>query len=306
MLRNCVLVALLVYATPQATASQDTTAPSVVGIFSTNGLLLPLAVWSGSDWSSLPWPMRQTLGSDDQKLPPIPGTVATIPQAWVRPLDSFPTSWRAHLLNAGIRTLGLNSPTGWENAAVESIAIGVDYKGADTDSQCNFDAGIAVTGDVTTLSVRHLTHTAPEWHSIVDQHLVAFDRAQRMPWASGRTRSRAAFRRWLLQSEVDLWKVTDSNGAFFYFEVTDGALLKGPCPAAQALEGRIEAPTRGPSSVIHIQPVTMSCGDMNEGIEVIGAVTYHGTTRLVIRSGGEGGMGYQVVDPKVPLTWRQF
>jgi hypothetical protein len=202
--------------------------------------------------------------------------------------------------------LHLRAPAIWESGAVDSIAVGVDYKAAGLDGQMLFDAGIAVSGDVMMLSVRRLSRAAPEWRAIIEHHIADFDRAQRMPWAPGRTRSRAALRRWLLQSEVDLWKVTDSTGAFFYFEVTDATLLKGPCPAAQALEGRIEAPLGGPSRVIHIQPVAMSCGDMNEGIEVIGAVKYHGTTRLVILSGGEGGTGYKIVDPKVLLTWRLF
>jgi hypothetical protein len=298
---------LFVWAVAGATARQNPPSPPVVGIVSTNGLLLPLARWSGSSWTDLDWPRRDdTTGLDDTNLPPVPPTVAAIPSAWVRPLDSFPTSWRAQLVNVGSRPLHLLTPATWENAAVDSIAVRVDYKAAGVEGRMQFDAGIAVSGDVVTLPVRRLTRAAPEWHSIVDTHMAAFDRAQRMPWAPGRVRSRAAFRRWLLQSEVDLWLVTGPDGSFFYFEVSDAGLLKGPCPPIQALEGRISAPVKGPPHIISIQPVSVKCGDMNEGFEVLGALIHKGVWRLVVLSGGEGGTGYQIVDPNAPQTWRQF
>lgn len=163
-----------------------------------------------------------------------------------------------------------------------------------------------MTGDVELLPVQHLSRSAPEWRSIVGRHAAAFDRAQRMPWSPGRVRSLAALQRWLLNNEVDLWRVTMTDRDYFYFEVTDAGTSNGPCPAAQAFEGRIEVARQKRSRVLHVQPVMTKCGDLTEIIELVGAVSYRGTIRFVIKSSGDDWQDYKVVDPHVSLTWRQF
>lgn len=285
---------------PSESASADTPA---IAVLHRDGLLYPLVVWIHSDWTYLPWPERDASDNRASDLPPLPVSVAAIPHEWFKPLARLPMTWRAQLVNDSSRTVRLRTPAAWQTASSESFAIATDFRErrAETllgvNDAVGTNAGIAVVGAVRVLPVRHLSGRSREWRDIVARHLNAFDRAQRLPWAGGHPRTRTALRRWLLRSIADLWKVERPEGAYFYFEVRDE---KG------AFEGRVETLSGRAPRVIHIQPASMFDGDLAEGFEVIGAVRYHGITRLVVESSGDDWQDYKLVDPYAPLTWRRF
>jgi len=300
-----VLCAWIVMAFAHAvTAQSSSTAAPVIGVVSTHGLLRPIAAWSGTGWVRLEWPLRESL--DAEALPPVPADIASIPRNWFAPLDSLPADWRLQLPDGGQQSVRITRPV-QSDVFAGSIAIESTYRDPKLDPVSDDDAGIAVAGAaVTTLAVSHLSKSSSEWRSIVEHHLDAFQRAQALPWGGGRIRAAAALRQWLLRSDVQLWRISRDDGAYFYFDVTDGPMLTGSCPHAQSFEGRIDVPAHGPARVLNVQPVNMTCGDMNEGLELVGAVVVRGVTRFVIKSSGDDWQSYKLVDPETPLTWRVF
>ena len=277
----------------------------VVAIVSTNGLLLPLAfllVRTGACFrgrsASSPATTRERFQRAWHHCRD-PGRLDSTADRFSHDLEGPAFEWRHARPDVGPAAILADS-------RVRQHRDRRGLPGCRRELEIPFDAGIAVSGDVTALPVHRLSRSAPEWHSIVDAHLNEFEGAQRLSPRLGALPG-TALRDWLLRGDVALWKVSRPSGDYFYFEVIDD-LTKATksCPPVTALEGRVDAPSHGPSRLVDVHTVNTSCRDFTEFIEVIGAVTAQGTTRLVIKSSGDDWEEYKIVEPNTSHTWRQF
>src|SRR5215831_7898507 len=135
--------------------------PPIVAIVLTDGKLLPLAARAGSDWQLLPWPRHDVQESQE---PSVPASVAAIPKEWFAPLTSLPSTWRLEAINGKRTSIHAATPTRWQVATFEAVGLTTDYVDPDPAQRTfDFNAGIAVSGDVDTLPVGELDEASPEW-----------------------------------------------------------------------------------------------------------------------------------------------
>jgi hypothetical protein len=284
-----------------------TNAP-VVAIMLTNGRLLPLATLSNGEWTLFPWPQHDR---EDNPSPRMPAHLDTIPQDWFSPLAVLPTTWRMQPVNGQSQFVRTGRPTMWSIAAFDTIGLETDYVDADPDHrESDFNAGIAVDGDLETLPVRQFQESASEWAALVRRHAPAFFDAER---ADARRqherfkgRSVAATAKELRSAEVSLYRVDLGHGdAYAYFEAIvrrpgDAESKRFGCPT-QSVEyhGLLER-RRGREVMKWIAGAALDCGTLTEVMQVLGGVRVGGRVFLVVEYSGDDWQDFAVVDPAGP------
>ena len=154
-----------------ALSGQQAPQPPVVAVVLTDGKLLPLAARSSSDWQMMPWPRHEF--QEAQPAPPVPANAAAIPKNWFTPLAALPSTWRLQPLNGKPTTIHAVSPTRWQIASFDAVGFATDYVDPDPNRRSfDFNAGIAVYGDVDALPTRELDEGSPEWAHLVARHAI--------------------------------------------------------------------------------------------------------------------------------------
>ncbi|HEY2431698.1 MAG TPA: hypothetical protein VGI12_03420 [Vicinamibacterales bacterium] len=286
-------------------AAQPSQGPPVVAIVLTDGKLLPFAVASGSDWQLLPWPRHEF--SENQAAVPVP---AAIPREWFAPLSSLPSSWRLQTIGGKPTAIHVANPAHWQVATFDAIGFATDYVDPDPDQRSSdFNAGIAVAGDVDTLPVDELDESSPQWAHLVARHAKAFlgaDRAdakRRGVHLKGRTT--VTVTKELRAGDVSLFNVAlDPKHSYEYFEVTVtrpvGSGPQGPACASPTAEyyGFIER--RGRTETVKWLSTTTGCDPAEPTLEIVGALRAATGVRLVVEYSGGDRQSFAVVNPGAP------
>jgi hypothetical protein len=289
-----------------ALSGQQAPQPPVVAVVLTDGKLLPLAARPSGDWQLLPWPRHGI--QESQPALPVPANAAAIPKNWFTPLAALPSTWRLQPLNGKSTTIHAVSPTRWQIATFDAIGLTTDYLDPDPQKRSfDFNAGIAVAGDVDTLPVQELDEASPEWSRLVARHGKSFagaDRADaRRRGLHFKGRSAATIANELRSADVSLYRIEiDSKHWFEYFEAvvprphdagTQG--LKCPAPTVE-YHGLIEQHGRT-QTVRWLSSGGLTCDDTTEATEVIGALHGAEGVRFVVEYGGEDRQSFAVVNP---------
>jgi hypothetical protein len=292
-----------------ASSAQPAAGPPVVAIVLTDGKLLPLAAAAGGEWRLLPWPRHDV--TEPQAPPPVPASVAAIPKEWFAPLASLPSTWRLQEINGKRSAIHAVAPTRWQVATFDAVGLSTDYVDPDPDQRsADFNAGIAVSGEVDTLPVDELDESSAEWAHLVARHAKAFlgaDRAaakRRGVRLKGRTT--ATETKALRAGDVSLYRVRlDPKHTYQYFEVavtgpSDPGVPRPAC-ATPSTEyyGLIEQ--RGRTETVKwLSTAGPGCESRAAAMDVVGAVRDGNGVRLVVEYSGGDRQSFAVVDPAAP------
>jgi hypothetical protein len=282
----------------------------VVAIVLTDGKLLPLATFrAGADWQMLAWP-RHAL-REPQPAPPLPATTAMIPREWFAPLTALPSLWRMQPINGARSAIHAAVPTRWQVATFDAVGLATDYVDPDpTQRSFDFNAGIAVAGDIDTLPVRELDEASPEWAHLVARHVKAFvaaDRTeakQRGEHLKGRTSANTT--KDLRAGDVSLYRIdVEPKRAYEYFEVTvqRPAAAGASRPACQTptveYHGMIEL--HGRTELVRwLSSTGPACGATDAVMEVVGGLRGAGGVRLVVEYSSDRAQSFAVINPLLP------
>ena len=302
------LLAVLACGAPSS--GQPAAATPVVAVVLTDGKLLPLAaVRAGGDWQLLPWPRHAV--SDAQPSFPVPATTGAIPREWFAPLNALPFTWRMQAINGSRTPIHAMVPTRWQVATFDAIGLTTDYVDPDPNERSfDFNAGIAVAGDVETLPVVELDEASPEWAHLVARHVKSFVAAdrneakQRGARLKGRTSVNTT--KDLRAGDVSLYRVeVDPKHAFEYFEVTvrRPAAAGTPPPPCQAptVEYRGMIERHGRTEVVRwLSSSGPVCGATGAVMEVVGGLRGAGGVRLVVEYSNDRAQSFAVIDPILP------
>jgi len=173
-------LAALAATSQTATPREQTPGMPAVAVVLSDGKLLPLGALPAGGWRLLPWPRHDVQRA--QPSPPLPASAATIPRSWFAPLPALPLTWRLQPINGRPTVIHAASLTRWQVASFDAVGFATDYVDPDPKRRSfDFNAGIAVAGDVDALPVVELDESSPEWARIVARHaksFVAADRAE--------------------------------------------------------------------------------------------------------------------------------
>jgi hypothetical protein len=287
-------------------SGQQASSVPAVAVVLTDGKLLPLAARSAAGWQLLPWPHHEF--HDGQPEPP---SLMAIPKDWFAPLTTLPTTWRFQPINGKRTVIHSAAPTRWQIASFDATGFATDYVDPDSNRRSfDYNAGIAVAGDVEALPVRELDESSPEWNRLVARHAKAFLNAERADarrhqvHLKGHTTTTTASE--LRTSEVVLSRVElDAKHAYEYFEAivqrpADADAKRLNCPT-QSVEyhGLIEE--RGRSEVVKwISGAELSCGELTEVMDVVGGLRGADGVRLVVEYSGDDWQTFAIVNPAGP------
>ena len=308
--RLAIATLLAVLACGAPSSGQPAPATPVVGVVLTDGKLLPLAaIKAGGDWQLLPWPRHPV--RDAQPTLPVPATTGSIPREWFAPLSALPSIWRMQAINGARTAIHATVPTRWQVATFDAIGLATDYVDPDPNERSfDFNAGIAVAGEVETLPVRELDEASPEWAHLVARHVKAFlsadrnEAKQRGVHLKGRTSANTT--KDLRAGDVSLYRIdVDPKHAFEYFEVT----VQRP-PAAGTPPQPCQAPTVEYRGMIELHGKTELvrwlsssgpvCGASGVVMEVVGGLRGTGGVRLVVEYSNDRVQSFEVINPVLP------
>jgi hypothetical protein len=283
----------------------------VVAIVLTDGKLLPLAVRPAAEWQMLPWPRHEL--SESQAPALIPPTTAGIPREWFVPLPALPATWRLQPINGTSATaIHAATPTRWQIATFDAVGLATDYVDPDPQQRSfDYNAGIAVSGNIDTLPVRELDEGSPEWAHLVARHVKSFlnaDRAdarKRSVRLKGRTTVTAT--KELRAGDVSLYRVElDPKHAYEYFEVVvqrpgnaDPTRPVGCATASIEYRGVLELKGRT-ETVKWLSVAAPTCGDPANAAEVVGGLKSADGVRLVMELSGDDWQSFAIVNPAGP------
>lgn len=310
-LRIAVGALLAVLAAGASSSGQPAAAAvPVVGVVLTDGKLLPLAtIRPGGDWQLLPWPRHGE--REAQPAPPVPSTTAAIPREWFAPLAALPSTWRMQPINGARTAIHATVPTRWQVATFDAIGLATDYVDPDPNERSfDFNAGIAVAGEIETLAVGELDEASPEWAHLVARHVKAFltadrnEAKQRGAHLKGRTTANTT--KDLRAGDVSLYRVeVEPKHAFEYFEVT---VPRPPAPGAPGppcqtptVEYRGMIELHGRTEVVRwLSSSGVVCGATGVVMEVVGGVRGTGGVRLVVEYSDDRAQSFALINPLLP------
>jgi hypothetical protein len=135
--------------TVPASAAQH--APFMVGVLSSDSVLVPLALFSAEKWTA-PWP------NDDK---PAPTSAATIPQSWWTGFSA--SGWKVALPQSE-RPLRILNPVKIQSGCQNVVALKTDYLNSPPvgDARYEHRIGIAATGSVVIRFVKALDINGPK------------------------------------------------------------------------------------------------------------------------------------------------
>jgi len=285
---------------------EQTTGTPVVAIVLTDGKLLPLAARPGDTWQPLAWPRFAV--DDPQSLTTLPSSASAIPKPWFAPLPALPSTWRLQAINGRRTIIHTAAPTRWQIATFDTVGLATDYVDPDPARRSfDFNAGIAVSGDIETLPVREADESSPEWAHLVARHAKAFVTADRVEAKRRglhvKGRSTVVATKELRAADVSLYRVeVDAKHVYQYFEAVvqrpsdvDGKRL--PCPGASVeYHGLLEQ--RGRSETVRwVMTSPPTCGDPTEAREVIGGLRSSLGVQLVVEDSADNWQTFVVISP---------
>lgn len=299
----------VVVASGAAPSGQPRSAIPVVAIVLTDGKLLPFAAKASGAWQTLPWPRHEF--QEAQPSPFIPANPGSIPREWFAPLAALPSTWRLQPINGKGVAIHTMSPTRWQIATFDTVGFTTDYLDPDPKQRVyDFNAGIAVSGDVDALVVRELDESSSDWAHIVARHVKAFigadhaDARRRGTRMKGRTSAIAT--KELRAGDVSLYRVElDPKHAYQYFEATvqravDADPKRQNCAAPSvAYYGMIEQKGRT-ETVRWLSVDPPSCSDPAEVMEVVGGLRGTDGVRLIVEYSGDDWQSFGIVNPAAP------
>jgi hypothetical protein len=294
-------------AAPQASERSE---PSVVGIVSQTGKLLPLAAFIGGTWKYLPWPNYEDL-NESPPPGPVPVELSLIPRQWIAPLSELPKAWHLADLSGSIRETHLGRPRPWVDATFTSVGIQLDMRPRDGNE--DLEAGIAASGKGVLLPVRSLDASSMEWHQIVKFHVAAIQAAERVHARRVKgavvVPSQRMLTAELLSGEIHVAQIeVNSRLSYVYF---DTFLIRPTRPADRALNcattashaGLLQRRNGGPTQVVWIAGGVQGCGSLEPpGMEILGAIAMRDVVRVVVKWGGDDWVQYALVDPGGPKS----
>ena len=285
---------------------QPQTGPPVVAIVLTDGKLLPLAAArAGGDWQLLAWPRHEL---QDGRAPlALPASAAAIPRDWFSPLPALPSTWRLETINGRRTAIHAAAPTRWQIATFDAIGLSTDYVDPDPAQRSfDFNAGIAVAGDVDTLPIRELDEASPEWAHLVARHAKAFLSADRTDakarGARLKGRTVATTTKDLRAGDVSLYRVElDAKQAYEYFEATVPRAPSPDAPPACAtphVEYRGLIERRGRTETVRwLWSSGPACSTAASVTELVGGLRGAGGVRLVVEDSSDRAQSFAVVNP---------
>lgn len=283
----------------------------VVAVVLTDGKLLPLATMKpgAAEWQPLPWPRHRA--QDAQAAPLVPATMAAIPREWFAPIPALPSTWRMQAINGARTSIHVAAPTRWQVAMFDAVGLATDYVDPDpTQRSFDFNAGVAVAGDVDTLPVRELDEASPEWAHLVARHVKAFlaadrkDAKQRGVHLKGRTTVNTT--KDLRAGDVSLYRVdAEPKHAFEYFEVTvqraAGPADPRPACPTPTVEYRGMLELRGRTELVRwVSSSGPVCRPNGTIMEVVGGLRGSAGVRLVVEYSNAGAQSFEVINPVLP------
>jgi hypothetical protein len=202
------------------------------------------------------------------------------------------------------------TPTRWQVATFDAVGLATDYVDPDpTQRSFDFNAGIAVSGDIDTLPVRELDEASPEWAHLVARHVKAFlaadhaEAKQRGVHLKGRTTVNTT--KDLRAGDVSLYRVElDAKHAYEYFEVTvqrpPAAAPPQGCPTPSVeYRGMIEQ--RGRTETVRwLSSTGAVCGTGGAVMEVVGGLRGAAGVRLVVEYSNDRAQSFAVINPVLP------
>jgi hypothetical protein len=299
-------LAAFAFMTKAASPLEQTPAMPAVAVVLSDGKLLPLGAFPAGGWRLLPWPHHDV--AQAQPSAPVPASVAAIPRSWFAPLPALPVTWRLQPINGRATVVHAASPTRWQVASFDAVGLATDYVDPDPKRRSfDFNAGLAVTGDVETLPITEFDESSSEWAHLVARHAKAFvaaDRAEaKRRGLHMKGRSTVVAAKELRDGDVSLYRVEiDPKHHYQYFEVVvqrpfdlDGTHPACANPSVE-YHGLIERRGRA-DTVRWVATAPPTCGEPTETREVIGGLRDADGVQLVVEDTSDDWQTFAILRP---------